>query len=115
MKRQSRLIVVLLSVILLVSCFPKKQIVLKPEEEKDRAYYERILAHSQATQKFAEAAMKYNLHYDAADPETQAFLTKEVDPLWVQASNALDFWETAKMRSLPTKESKHKYFSKCLI
>ena len=85
LKRQSKLIVVLLSLLLIVSC-AKKQLQLKPEEEKDRAYYEHLLAHAQATQKYAEAAMKYNLHVKAADPETKAFFVKEVDPLWVQSA-----------------------------
>lgn len=72
-----------------------KTIDLKPEEEVNRVYYERVLEHATATKKFAEAAMKYNLHYDAADEETKAFLKAEVDPLWIQTSNALDAWEVA--------------------
>lgn len=94
MRKTSRLLVVLLAVVLLMAC-SQKTLQLKPEEEPNRAYYEHILDHSQAVQKFAEAAMKYNLHYNAADPETQAFLNKEVDPLWIKASDALDAWEVA--------------------
>lgn len=97
MKKMCRLTqaaVVLLTVVLLLAC-THKQLDLKPEQEKDRAYYEQVYTHATATQKFAEAAMKYNLHYKAADPETQAFLKKEVDPLWIQASDALDVWEVA--------------------
>ena len=94
MRQHSRLLVVLLSLLLIVSC-AKKQLQLKPEEEPNRAYYEHLLTHAQATQKYAEAAMKYNLHVEAADPETKAFFVKEVDPLWLQANDALDAWEIA--------------------
>lgn len=95
LRRQSRLVAVLLAVVLLAACGPQKKIDLKPEEEPNRAYYEHLLDHANATKKFAQAAMKYNLHYEAADQETQAFLKDKVDPLWIQASDALDAWEVA--------------------
>jgi hypothetical protein len=96
LKRQSKYIAVtlLLVVALILACSPKT-LELKPEEEANRVYYENILDHATATKKFAEAVMKYNLHYNTADEETKTFLRSEVDPLWVQASNALDAWEVA--------------------
>ena len=92
--RHSRIVIALLAVVILIAC-NGKTLQLKPEEEPNRAYYEHLLMHSQAVQKFAEAAMKYNLHFDAADPATQDVLVKEVDPLWLKASDALDAWEVA--------------------
>lgn len=95
-KRRSHLyvIIAILSVFLLISCTPKK-LELKPEQEKDRAYYERLLDHATAQKKFAEAEVKYNIHYDAADQATKDWLTENVDPLWIKASDALDLWGAA--------------------
>jgi len=89
-----RILAVFMALFLIVSCTPKK-IVLTPEQEKDRGYYERILVHATAVQKFAEAVVKYNIHYNAADAQTKAWLTENLDPLWIQASDALDVWEAA--------------------
>jgi len=86
--------IIFMSILLVVSCTPKK-IVLAPEQEKDRGYYDRVLVHATAVQKFAEAEVKYNIHYDAADTQTKAWLTENLDPLWIQASDALDVWEVS--------------------
>ena len=97
MKRRRNLtiaVVAVLSAILVMACAQKK-LELAPEQEKDRAYYELLLDHADAQKKFAEAELKYNTYYDAADKATKDYLTENVDPLWVQASDALDIWETA--------------------
>jgi len=86
--------IILMTILLVVSCTHKK-IVLTPEQEKDRGYYERVLVHATAVQKFAEAVVKYNIHYDAADAQMKAWLTDNLDLLWIQASDALDVWEAA--------------------
>lgn len=92
--KKRNLTVVLLSIVLLIAC-TTPGLKLTPDQEKDRVYYQRVLDHATAVKKFAQAEAKYNVHYENTDAATKAFLKEKVDPLWIQASDALDAWKAA--------------------
>lgn len=97
---RKRVIGILIVLLLLIGC-SGRELVLQPEQEHDRNYYARKLVYTDTLKKFVQAQVKYNIHYEAADQETRKFLRDEVDPLWLQASTALDVWNSIIESRLP--------------
>lgn len=98
MKRLHKLAPILALLLVLgfvVSCTAPQKLVLTPDQQKDEAFYQRKLDFANAQKQFAEAERNYNIYYDSAKPETQAWLTANVDKLWVDANDAMNLWETA--------------------
>lgn len=83
-----KLIVLVIVSVLFVSCGTKK-VVLKPEKEVDRAYYEAKNAHNEAVVRFTQILSKYNLW--CSNPEYREACSK-VDETWLEANKALDTW-----------------------
>jgi predicted small lipoprotein YifL len=80
---------IILVVFLLVGC-GYKQVVLTPDQEANRLYYEQKNQHNSAVKKFTQMLIKYNLWCER--PEyTDACAA--VDPFVVKANKALDTWE----------------------
>ena len=86
--RQLKVLFVLLSVALLFAC-AKKQVVLTPEQEADRVYYEAKYVNVVADMKFTQSLTKYNLW---CSDEAYKEVCAKIDPLWLKADKALDIW-----------------------
>ncbi|HUV77065.1 MAG TPA: hypothetical protein VMW06_03300 [Desulfobacterales bacterium] len=89
MKKQLNFILILSLLFAMAAC-TKQQLVLQPDQEKDRAYYEALSTFNQADRQFTQALVKYNTWCEK--PEYTAACTK-TDPYWHKANTVLSTWE----------------------
>ena len=82
--------IILVLCFIAISCTPR-QVVLTPEQEANRAYFEQKDKHTQAVNFFTERLTKYNVW--CANQEYVEACAK-VDPIWKKANTALDTWGT---------------------
>lgn len=88
MKRKLNFILILSLLFAMAAC-TKQQLVLQPDQETDRTYYEALNTFNQADREFTKALVKYNtwcekLEYRAACSKT--------DPYWFKANTVLSTW-----------------------
>ena len=90
---------------IVVSCTPR-QVVLTPEQETNRAYFEQKDKHTQAVKSFTAKLTKYNSW--CADQEYMEACGK-VDIFWQKANQALDTWGSIIDAGKPVGDSEDTY------
>lgn len=98
-------IIGILSLFLLMACTPK-QVVLTPEQEPERAYYESKAMFNQAQKEFATKLQKYNMYCEKAEYKDAC---SKIDPLILKADKALDVWETIIEARGPSTSAENDY------
>lgn len=89
MRHLTKLIVLILA-FSLVGCGLTREVVLTPDQEAGRIYYEAKNSHNQALKIFTEMLTKYNVWCSNSE---YAEACAKIDPLWVKAETALDTWD----------------------
>jgi hypothetical protein len=88
MKRHLNFIFILSLLFAMAAC-TKQQLVLQPDQETDRAYYEALNTFRQADREFTRILVKYNAWCEK--PEYTAACSK-TDPYWIKANSLLSTW-----------------------
>lgn len=104
MKQLSKILILFLAVSL-VGC-GAKQVVLTPDQEKDRLYFEQKNQHNHALKFFTEVLTKYN---DWCESPGYEEVCAVVDPYWTKANTALDTWGEVIEKREPLAGSQEAY------
>lgn len=80
---------VIVAIFIISGCF-KRQIVLTPEQEPDRQYYEVLNIFNQAEKEFTSKLVKYNNWCEKPEYDEAC---SALDEYWYKANTALEAWK----------------------
>lgn len=88
--KKLKFVAIILVLSFVIGC-AQRQVVLTPNQESDRAYYEALNRFNQAEKEFTDKLIKYN---DWCEIPAYSSACKTVDPYWTKANDVLDAWKS---------------------